>query len=292
MQTGEPAYNLTGLSIADTSNPVTTYHQIGGGRTVFNTVLAVPSHLNASSTTPGDAPWNSLEHVVIPPLATDTQAVASVGEHVQATDEIYFILQGRGRLTTNGASSLVSAGSLVIAPRWTRHSIENPSSGVLTFLVIELHAPPDSTPHHPLVIEHLPEAEAVGLQALLGVNPVPMRVWGLDLAGYFSAPWGELSMIELPPGARIEEYSLAEQDENLFVAAGFATIFVAGVRIDPPDNGWHRNVVVPWGVPRRIVNSSMRDPLRILSVRVHRKVAGLARPRRAEGMAAALASGQ
>lgn len=290
MQARDAAYLLTGVSIADTGNPITTYHQIGGRRTVYNTVLAVPSHLNASSPVSGDAPWNSLEHVAIPPLAAGGGEAASVGLHEQHTDEIYYIHQGRGRLTTNGVPAAVSAGTLVIAPAGTRHCIENTfSGGPLSFLVIELLTPADGASHLPTVLDSLPIAGAEGLQAMLGVRPVPLRVQQVDLAGYLSAPWGLLSVIELPPGARIEEYTLATQDENLFVAAGFATIFVADVRIDPPDNGGHRNVVVPWGVPRRIVNCSSRDALTVLAVRVHRQVAGLARERAAEqagGMAA------
>lgn len=282
MQPREEEYELTGLSIADTGNPITTYHQIGGRRTVFNTVLAVPSHLNASSPASGDAPWNSLEHVVIPPLGATGGEAASVGEHVQATDEIYYIHQGRGRLTTNGIPSVVSAGTLVIAPKGTRHRIENTFSGEpLAFLVIELHAPPGGASHQPAVIESLPNAEADGLNAMLGLRPASLRVQRIDLAGYFSAPWGELSVIELPPGARIEAYTLPTQDENLFVAEGFARVFVADVRIDPPDNGGHPNVFVPWGVPRSIVNSSSRGPLTVLSVRVHRQVAGQNRLRTA-----------
>ena len=62
---------LTGLAIAETSHPITTYHQLGGARTVCNTVLAVPSHLNGSAPLPEDAPWHSLEYVMIPPLPAD-----------------------------------------------------------------------------------------------------------------------------------------------------------------------------------------------------------------------------
>jgi len=40
----------------------------------------------------------------------------------------------------------------------------------------------------------------------------------------------------------------------------------------------------PWGVPRRIVNSSSRDSLTLLSVRVHRRVAGLTRLRSVEAV--------
>ncbi len=271
-------YTLTGLSIADTGNPIITHHQIGGRRTVYNTVLAVPSHLNASSPTPGDAPWNSLEHVVIPPLAASGGEAASVGEHVQATDEIYYIYQGRGRLTTNGVPEAVSAGTLVIAPRGTRHSIENTfSDEPLAFLVIELHAGPSDALYQPRIITTIPSVGAHDFQAKLGVQPIDLSVAQLDLAGYFSAPWGKLSLTELPPGARIEEYTPPTHDENLFIVEGFATISVMDVRINPPENGGHRNVVVPWGVPRKIINSSSRDRLLVLSVRVHRQVAGLTR---------------
>jgi mannose-6-phosphate isomerase-like protein (cupin superfamily) len=285
--------DLTGLSVSDTGSPITTYHQIGGRGTVYNTVLAVPSHLNSSSPTPGDAPWNSLEHVLIPPRLKGSQQGASVGEHVQGTDEIYFIYQGAGVLTTDGVPAPVSAGTLVIAPKGTRHSIENPSTGEpLAFLVVELHAPADGGLHLATELEELPRVEAPGLRAMIGTSEVALTTRGVDLSALFSAPFGKLTLIELPPSARIEEYDLPAQDENLFVVSGFASFFVPGVRIDSPESGGHRNVVVPWGVPRRIVNSSMRDPLRILSVRVHRQVVGVPRPRRSEGMVDALSSRQ
>lgn len=285
------SYDLAGLSIADTGSPITTYHQIGGRGTVYNTVLAVPSHLNSSSPTRGDAPWNSLEHVLIPPRPEGSQQGASVGEHVQGTDELYFIYQGSGVLTTNGVPAPVSAGTLVIAPRGVRHSIENPSSAEqLAFLVVELHARPDGGQHRPTELEDLPRVEAIGLRAMIGIGDARLSAWGIDLAAFFSAPFGQLILLELPPSARIEEYALPTQDEVLFVVGGFATFFVAEVRIDSPESVGHRNVVVPWGVPHRIVNSSMRDPLRILSVRVHRQVAGLPRPLRPAGMAHALTS--
>jgi mannose-6-phosphate isomerase-like protein (cupin superfamily)/uncharacterized RmlC-like cupin family protein len=285
--------DLTGLSVSDTGSPITTYHQIGGRGTVYNTVLAVPSHLNASSPTPGDAPWNSLEHVLIPPRPEGSEQGASVGEHVQSTDEIYFIYQGAGVLTTNGVPAHVEAGTLVIAPKGTCHSIENPStSEPLAFLVVELHAPAGGGLHRPTEIEDLPRVEALGLRATIGTHDVALTTSGVDLSALFSAPFGQLTLIELPPSARIEEYDLPTQDENLFVVSGFATFFVSGVRIDSPESGGHRNVVVPWGVPRRVVNSSMRDPLKILSVRVHRQVVGVSRPRRSEGMVDALASRQ
>lgn len=278
MQSAKTSYDLTGLSITDTGNPITTYDQIHGSGIVRNVVLAVPSHLNSSSPVVGDAPWNSLEHVEVPPGSPESGTVASVGLHEQSTDEIYYIYQGKGRLNTHGVSEIVSAGSLVIAPKGTRHSVENPFSDTpLAFLVIELHAGPDDVVHRPCVITSLPAKRKSGFQATHAGQPIELRVAQIDLAGYFSAPWGALSVVEVPPGARLDEYTLPTEDENLFIVSGFATIFVTDVQIDHPDTEGHRNVVVPWGVPHRVVNNSSRDHLTVLSVRVRRQVEGTPR---------------
>jgi hypothetical protein len=87
-------HQLTGLSVADTDSPVQTYEQLGGTGTVFNKALAIPMHLGY--------PWQSLEYVVISPVAGGQES--SVGEHLQHTDEIYYIQRGMGVLTTNGIS--------------------------------------------------------------------------------------------------------------------------------------------------------------------------------------------
>src|SRR5947209_16624059 len=97
-------HHLTGLSVADTASPVRTYDQLGGMGTVFNKALAIPMHLGSA--------WHSLEYVVISPV-TDGQE-SSVGEHLQHTDEIYYIHRGTGVLTTNGIGSDVAPGFLAI----------------------------------------------------------------------------------------------------------------------------------------------------------------------------------
>jgi hypothetical protein len=75
---------LTGLSVTDTDSPIQTYDQLGGSGTVYNKALAIPGHLGY--------PWHSLEYVVISP-ATEEQE-SSVGEHIQQSDEIYYIHRG------------------------------------------------------------------------------------------------------------------------------------------------------------------------------------------------------
>src|SRR5947209_9759746 len=121
--------HLTGLSIADTASPVQTYEQLGGTGTVFNKALAIPMHLGS--------PWHSLEYVVISSVSEGQES--SVGEHLQHTDEIYYIHRGIGVLTTNGISCDVAPGFLAIAPRGTLHGIRNTSSREeLALLVVEL----------------------------------------------------------------------------------------------------------------------------------------------------------
>src|SRR5947209_17127360 len=140
-------HQLTGLSVADTGSPVQTYDPLGGTGIVFNKALAIPLHLGS--------PWHSLEYVVISPVMDGQES--SVGEHLQHTDEIYYIQRGTGVLTTNGISCEVAPGFLAIAPRGTRHSIRNTSSREeLALLVIELVPPIDEVVYQSAEILSLP----------------------------------------------------------------------------------------------------------------------------------------
>ncbi len=257
-----PGYRLTGLSVARTDGPIQTFDQLGGGGTVVNNALAIPGHLGGA--------WNSLEYVLVSPVQDGVSS--SVGEHVQGTDEIYFIHRGTGILTTNGAPVPVAAGFLVIAPRGTKHTISNTSfDEPLGFLVIELRTPLNGEAHQPSSIESLPallqESRDFHVATVDGQS-VPLRVASVDLAGYFSAPWGRLSLVELPAGSSIDDYVEPQHDEDLFVVSGSAIIQVADQRFEAGEHGL--NVVVPRGVPHSIVNRSTSEILTILSVLVRR----------------------
>src|SRR6266699_3792616 len=173
---------FTGLSVADTGSPVHTYDQLGGRGIVYNKALAIPMHLGR--------PWHSLEYVVITPV-TDGQE-SSVGEHLQHTDEIYYIQRGTGVLTTNGISCEVGPGLLAIAPRGTRHSIRTTSSREeLALLVVELVPPQDGYISQPIGIPSLPallEDSNAFHPASLGIREVRLRVATVDLSHYFSSP--------------------------------------------------------------------------------------------------------
>jgi mannose-6-phosphate isomerase-like protein (cupin superfamily) len=233
-----------------------------------NNALAIPGHLGGA--------WNSLEYVLVSPVTGGE--VSSVGEHVQGTDEIYFMHRGTGLLTTNGVTSPVGPGFLVIAPKGTRHTIKNTSSdGPLGFLVIELKTPAGGPAYPPSSIESLPSL----LRESDDFHPARVegqrfRLWvaSVDLSSYFSAPWGRLSLVEVPAGGSVDEYVETLHDEDLFVVGGQATIRVANERFDSDEHGL--NVVVPRGVPHGIANRSSADILTILSVLVRAQEANAA----------------
>ncbi len=255
------AVQLTGLSVADLSGPITTFDQLGGGGTVMNKALAIPVHVGGA--------WNSVEYVLVPPVTNGVGS--SVGTHVQGTDEIYFVHRGTGVLTTNGEPSPVGHGFLAIAPKGTRHAIRNEStSEPLGFLVIELKVPEGAAARQPSVFPSLParlEEMTDGAHATIPRRgSAPLRMAWVDLKSCLSAPWGGLALVEIPAGAHIYEYSDRANDENIFLVSGDATITVGGERFTSDDRGL--NVLVPRGVPHGVVNESITAPLTILSVLV------------------------
>jgi mannose-6-phosphate isomerase-like protein (cupin superfamily) len=258
-----PHHQLTGLSVTDTGSPVQTYDQLGGTGTVFNKALAIPLHLGS--------PWHSLEYVVISPVTEGRES--SVGEHLQQTDEIYYIHRGTGVLTTNGISCEVAPGFLAIAPRGTRHGFRNTSAREeLAFLVVELVPPQGGHMYPPTEIPSLPamltDSDAFH-PASLGTQHIRQRVATVDLARYCSAPWGRLALVEMPPGGRVYPYCEEAHDEDLCVLSGNAAITVAEERFYSWEQGL--NVLIPRGLPRAIANRSSVEPLLLLSVMVCRE---------------------
>lgn len=272
-------YNLTGLSIASTADPIETHEQLGGSGIVRNKALAIPAHLNGLAE-PG--PWASVEFVSLDPGEHN-----AVGEHTQNTDELYYLVEGRGTLTTNGVAERVEAGCLAIAPCGTTHTIRNGSATApLSFLVVELHME--------WRLLH-PAPSLLNLAAALspGEAFVPVRVGGkplyplvakVDLGEHFcrlSGPWGALWLVELPPGARMDTYCTSAAD-HLLLLSGYCSALVTAsvparpgeereeIRVDATGKGY-QCVIVPAGVPHRIENRASGDyPARLLCLQVVR----------------------
>jgi quercetin dioxygenase-like cupin family protein len=70
---------------------------------------------------------------------TELDPGASIGYHEHGeNEEVYAVLEGRGRATVNGTAREVSAGDVVLnKPGWS-HGLENTSSLPLRILVFEV----------------------------------------------------------------------------------------------------------------------------------------------------------
>lgn len=256
------AQPLTRGCVTDLSRPAITLNQLQGTGRVFNKSLVIPFHFGSSV--------NSIEYVQVQPGS-------SVGEHVQDVDEIYFLTQGLGELTTNGEKSVVQAGDLVLAPRFTRHAIRNTHEhSSLDFLVIEMKTRSyvSCTPTTITSLFSRLQSTKTLLSAWVGPERrcIPIKAFTIDLMKYFTGGWDHLSLMELPAGCRVNPYVLLEQDENLLIYEGYATIEIDGHPFQTEEEGkYGLNAYVPAGIERSLINRSSVDPLRVLSVRLQRE---------------------
>lgn len=117
----------TPLVISDTGSP-SQILGIHGGRGVIRWKRFVTGLML-------HADWDSFEHNRLDPGG-------AVGEHVHTrTEEIYYIVTGRGLMHLNEIDQEVGPGDLIMTPLNGRHSIENIGEGELEFIVVEALPP-------------------------------------------------------------------------------------------------------------------------------------------------------
>jgi mannose-6-phosphate isomerase-like protein (cupin superfamily) len=64
-------------------------------------------------------------------------AGAAVGRHHHLeTEEVYYLLEGRGRMTVAGETREVSAGDAIFIPRHATHTLENTGDAPLRLLLV------------------------------------------------------------------------------------------------------------------------------------------------------------
>lgn len=81
------------------------------------------------------ADWDSFEH-------NRLEVGGLIGEHIHSrTEEIYFIVSGKGLMRLNGEENEVGPGDLIMTPLNGRHSIENIGNEKLEFVVVEALPP-------------------------------------------------------------------------------------------------------------------------------------------------------
>jgi len=82
-----------------------------------------------------EGPWNFVDYAVLP-------AGCSIGNHEHGRDEeLYFVIEGKGRMRLDDESFEVGPGSLVLNRSRGRHGLENTGSEPLRILVVEVGIP-------------------------------------------------------------------------------------------------------------------------------------------------------
>jgi mannose-6-phosphate isomerase-like protein (cupin superfamily) len=158
--------------------------------------------------------WEAVEWAWLPPGGVS-------GEHVHTrTEEIYFIISGRGEMMINGRPHLVGPGHLILTGLGTRHGLRNIGDDGLGWLVIELLSPataavlrglasaPTLSPRNPIK-ELAMNAVVVDLRQVREVDP----------RSVFTGPLQAIKLITLPAGQHAA-LSAADQEHTLFVLAG------------------------------------------------------------------------
>lgn len=110
--------------------------------------LEAPSVVYGVHGADGASQWRCLARR--PGLAGDWEAVEWAwlpsgglsGEHVHTrTEEVYFILSGRGHILLDGVATEVHAGDVILTGLGTKHGLRNTGDEELSWLVIEISSP-------------------------------------------------------------------------------------------------------------------------------------------------------
>lgn len=117
----------TPLVLSDTGAP-SALHGLHGGRGVDHWKRFVTGLML-------HADWDSFEH-------NRLEVGGLIGEHIHTrTEEIYFVVSGKGRMRLDDEEREVGPGDLIMTPLNGRHSIENIGDIDLEFIVVEALPP-------------------------------------------------------------------------------------------------------------------------------------------------------
>ncbi len=264
--------SLAGFSSVSTAHPMLTYNQFGGTGAVRMKTLALPSQLNLS-----DGPWTYGAFVSIDPGEGN-----EIGEQTQEWDMLYSVLEGQGTFTIDSVLTLVKTGCVVGLPHGTPHVIRNGSEhAALSVLSIGLQTFSLSalTPFAYNLAAQLCPGETFA-PIYVENESIYTQVATLNLATHFlDSFWRSLSLVELPPGASIDDYAESRADQ-LWVLSGQCSAFVTKrfppasgevkeeLRIDGTDDAY-QCLIVPAGILCRVeVPASSSLPARLLHLTV------------------------
>jgi mannose-6-phosphate isomerase-like protein (cupin superfamily) len=159
-------------------------------------------------------PWEAVEWAWLPPGGVS-------GEHKHTrTEELYYIVSGRGRILLNGVASDVGTGDLILTPVGTTHGLRNVGEAELSWLVVELRAGAAVAAYAAAAlgnpVRSISESEPIMSEPLvthLG------QVGECDPRTVLSGPLKEIRVAELAPG-QAETLVANDAEHTLFVLAG------------------------------------------------------------------------
>ncbi|QRK06453.1 cupin domain-containing protein [Archangium violaceum] len=171
--------------------------------------------------------WEAVEWAWIPPGGVS-------GEHVHTrTEEIYFILSGRGEMTLDGKRHPVGPGNLILTGLGTTHGLRNVGDEGLGWLVIEVMSPATAaalrgsgSPDVPSRTQtqrggsDVPNAVVLNLRQTYEVNPRTV----------FTGPLRSIRLVDLKPGQRAE-LSAEGEEHTLFALRGSGEISSGGATV-------------------------------------------------------------
>jgi len=155
--------------------------------------------------------WEAIEWAWIPPGGIS-------GEHVHTrTEEVYFILSGRGEMTLDGKPYPVGPGNLILTGLGTKHGLRNVGDEGLGWLVVELLSPATAevfrgsahTNPTPSGGNDVTNAVVLNLRQTPEVDPRPV----------FTGPLRCIRLVRLEPGQRAE-LSAEGVEHTLFTLRG------------------------------------------------------------------------
>jgi mannose-6-phosphate isomerase-like protein (cupin superfamily) len=164
--------------------------------------------------------WEAVEWAWIPPGGIS-------GEHVHTrTEEIYFILSGRGEMTLDGRPHQVGPGNLILTGLGTRHGLRNIGDEGLGWLVIELLSPATSA----VLRGATPPTPPNKTRPERGGREMNAEVFNLRQKGevdprssVFTGPLRSIRVVNLEPGQRAE-LATTGVEHTLFTLKGFGEI--------------------------------------------------------------------
>jgi mannose-6-phosphate isomerase-like protein (cupin superfamily) len=135
------------------------------------------------------APCEAVEWASVPPGGLS-------GEHLHTrTEEIYFVVSGRGEVFLNGTPHPVHPGSLVLTGVGSTHGLRNVGDTNLDWLVVETLAPGTVA-----AITGRPNRQGdAPMSAAIVIDMTERRL--VDTTDIFSGPLTKVEMVEVPPGA-------------------------------------------------------------------------------------------